>query len=103
MTSLVAAVCVALAALVQLAFVAAGASGGDLRSLPLLPLAMLAAWAAARGPDEAWAVLLPAPLVLGLASDERVGWFVLALTPTPLLAAALRGRRGGERKAVTLG
>ena len=103
MTGLVAAACVACAALLQLAIIASGAAAADLPGLPLLPLATIAAWAAARGPDEAWAGLLPAPVLLGLASDERVAWFVLALTPTPLLGAALRGNVGGEPRAAMLG
>jgi len=103
MTRLVAAAWVALATLLQLAIIASGPAVADLRSLPLLPLAALAAWAAARGPDEAWTGLLPAPLLLGLASDERAAWFLLALTPTPLLAAALRGRGRGEARAAKLG
>jgi hypothetical protein len=93
-TRLAAAACVTLAALAQLVL---AASVGDVRGLPLVPLAVLAAWAVARSPIEAWAGLLPAPLLLGLASDERVGWFVLALAPTPLLAAALRGHHGAPR------
>lgn len=99
MTKLLAGTCVAIAALGQLALTASGGAG-DPRGLPLLPLAVLAAWSAARGPGEAWAGLLPAPLLLGLASDERVGWFLLALLPTPLLAAALRGSHSAWRSIV---
>jgi hypothetical protein len=57
---------------------------------PMLPIALLAAWIAVRGPAEAWAVLLIVPATLGAASEERVGWFILALLPTALAAIALR-------------
>lgn len=95
--ALVCGVSVALAALAQLGLVASVAGDVDVRALPVLPLAALAAWTAARGPLEAWAGLLPAPLLLGLTSDERVGWFVLALAPTPLIAAALGRGPGAPR------
>jgi hypothetical protein len=59
----------------------------DPLAAPVLPVALIAAWAAARRPEEAWpAILLPA-VVLGVASEERVGWFLVALLPAPLLAA----------------
>jgi hypothetical protein len=94
----VCALSVALAALLQLGLTASTGGGLDARALPVLPLAALAAWAAARGAAEAWAGLLPAPIVLGLASSERVGWFLLALALTPLLASAFRGQ-GDARDA----
>ncbi len=49
---------------------------------PLLPVALLAAWGALRGPDELWPALLLAPLPLALMSEERLGWFLVALLPT---------------------
>ena len=52
---------------------------------PLLPVAVLAAWGAMRGPDEVWPALLLAPLPLGVVSEERAGWFLLALLPTAAL------------------
>ncbi|MSP22710.1 MAG: hypothetical protein EXR66_06800 [Dehalococcoidia bacterium] len=88
---------VALASLAQLGLVASVSGSVDACALPLLPLAALAAWAAVRGPVEAWAGLLPAPLLLGLTSDERVGWFIIALAPTPLIAVALRGPHNAAR------
>jgi hypothetical protein len=84
---------VALAALAQLALAAAGYTQG----VPLAPLAVLAAWAVVRNPFEAWSGLLPAPLLLGLASDDRAGWVLIALAPTPLIAAALQARHSAIR------
>jgi hypothetical protein len=62
----------------------------DPAGAPLLPVAVIAAWGAGRGPDELWPALLVAPLPLALASEERLGWFLLALLPTaaPLLQPA---------------
>lgn len=69
---------------------------------PMLPIALLAAWIAVRGPSEAWAVLLIVPAALGAASEERVGWFVLALLPTAFAAIALRpGAHPSRRSFVT--
>lgn len=65
----------------------------DPLAAPVLPVALIAAWAATRGGGEEgcheiWpTVLLPA-IVMGVASEERVGWFLLALLPAPALAAA---------------
>ena len=52
---------------------------------PLLPVALVAAWGTMRDPDEVWPALLLAPLPLGVASEERLGWFLLALLPTAAL------------------
>lgn len=85
---------VALAALALLAsLLQAGALPAlffDPSAAPLLPVALLAAWGALRGPDELWPALLVAPLPLALLSEERLGWFLLALLPT---AAMLVHRR----------
>ena len=68
---------------------------------PLLPVALLAAWIAVRGPSEAWAAVLVAPIALGAASEERVGWFLLALLPTALVATLLpRGKQPSARTFV---
>ncbi|MPZ99357.1 MAG: hypothetical protein GEU80_08470 [Dehalococcoidia bacterium] len=56
---------------------------------PLLPVALVAGWCLVRGPAEAWPTLLLAPALLGVLSEERVGWFVLALLPTAAVAVAL--------------
>lgn len=56
---------------------------------PLLPVALVAGWCLVRGPSEAWPTLLLAPVLLGVLSEERVGWFVLALLPTAVAAVVL--------------
>lgn len=62
---------------------------GDPRAAPLIPLAVVAGWSAARGFGLVAPVLLGAALVLGVASEDRAGWFVLAIAPaTALLAVA---------------
>lgn len=54
---------------------------------PVLPAILVGAWAAVRRPEETWpAILLPA-IVLGAMSEQRVGWFLLALLPAPLIAS----------------
>lgn len=80
----------------------------DPLAAPVLPVALVTAWAAMRRPEETWpAILLPA-FVLGVASEERVGWFLLALLPAPLVASfAVRRFRpkvtGFWRRALTAG
>ena len=80
----------------------------DPLAAPVLPVALVTAWAAMRRPEETWpAILLPA-VVLGVASEERIGWFLIALLPAPLVAAfAVRRFRpkvtGFWRRALTAG
>ncbi len=92
MIAVLAVVLVAASALVQMAMEASiGASTG----VPLLPIATLGAWARVRPSFEAWVAIPPAALLLGIASDERTGWVLLALLPAPLLASfAPRGGVG---------
>ncbi len=52
---------------------------------PLLPVALIAAWGTMRAADEVWPALLLAPIPLAVASEERLGWFLLALLPTAAL------------------
>jgi len=78
-------------AFLQLGAIPALFPGG---AAPLLPIALITAWAAARDPDGTWPVLLIVPVILGVASQERVGWFMLALLPTAALALA--AGRGGR-------
>ena len=83
----------------------------DPLAAPVLPAALIAAWAVTRGGAEdgcveIWpAVLLPA-VVLGAASEERVGWFLLALLPAPALAAygsrRIRPRATGFSRRVSI-
>lgn len=63
---------------------------------PLLPVAVIAAWATLRGEGDAWPALLIAAIVLGVASQLRVGWFLLALLPTSALCAIVVRQAGGR-------
>ncbi len=70
----------------------------DPLAAPVIPVALVAAWGAVRRPDETWvAILLPA-VVLGVASEERVGWFLLALLPAPAIATLVA--RQSDRNVV---
>ena len=85
------------AALVQLGVVPAFFL--DAAAVPLLPVALIAAWSAVRDPDETWPVLLVAPAALGVASQDRVGAFLLALLPAAALVAVAGRLRGVRRLA----
>lgn len=61
---------------------------GDPRAAPLIPLAVLAGWSAARGFGEVAPGLLAAAIVLGVASEDHAGWFVVAMLPAAVLLAA---------------
>lgn len=63
---------------------------GASTTLPLFVVGVLAAWAIARDPAESALAAIPSAILLGTASEQPVGWFLLALTPTPLAAAAAR-------------
>ncbi len=78
----------AVAALLQLAAVPSLFVDGA--AAPLLPVALISAWAAARDGNETWPVLLVVPVMLGVVSEERVGWFMLALLPSAALALFTR-------------
>ena len=84
----------ALAALLQLAAVPWLFVDGAVA--PLLPVALISAWAAARDADETWPVLLVVPVTLGVVSQERVGWFMLALLPSAALASCTWQRDGAS-------
>ena len=66
---------------------AAPALFAEPRTAPLLPVAVVAGWSAARGLGEAAPALLGAAVVLGAASEERAGWFLLAMLPAAALIA----------------
>ncbi|MFA7296531.1 MAG: hypothetical protein WC211_05005 [Dehalococcoidia bacterium] len=94
MTRLLVALIAGVLALVEVSVAAGSASA-------VLPLALIACWGVLRGVDE---VVLAAPtvaLALGVTSEERVGWFLLALIPL-LIALVLveRGRQRGRSAAV---
>jgi hypothetical protein len=90
----------AVAALLQLAAVPSLFADGAVA--PLLPVALISAWAAARDGNETWPVLLVVPVALGVVSEERVGWFMLALLPSAALASFMRQTDGvsGVRRFV---
>ena len=75
----------AFAALAQIG--TAPAWAGQPLAAPVLPLAVVAGWASVRGPGEAAAAAIAAALALGAASEERAGWFLLAMLPAAALAA----------------
>ena len=55
----------------------------------------MAGWSAARGLGEAAPALLGAAVVLGAASEERAGWFLLAMLPAAALIAGAGAARPG--------
>ena len=61
---------------------------------PALPIAAIAAWGTLRGMPETAPAFLLSAIALGVASEERVGWFVLALLPTVVFVTVLSQRRG---------
>lgn len=61
-------------------------------SAAVLPLALIAAWGVVRGADEVMLALPAAAIPLGVMSEERVGWFIVAALP--LLVALLLINRG---------
>ena len=67
---------------------------------PLLPVALVAAWSVNRSDNEAWPALLPVALLLGVASTERVGWFLVALLPVALLGAAIAQAPAREERGL---
>ncbi len=58
----------------------------DPLAAPVLPLVVIAAWAVMRDARETWPALILPAVVLGAASEERVGWFLLAMLPGPVIA-----------------
>ena len=69
-------------------------------AMPLLPVAFAAAWSVNRSEDEVWPALLPAALLLGVVSTQRVGWFLVALLPVALLGAVSAQARAGEARGL---
>jgi hypothetical protein len=64
---------------------------------PVLPVAVVTGWAVIRGVDETWPALVLPAVLLGVVSEERVGWFLIALLPGPALAALLVARMEPQR------
>lgn len=57
---------------------------------PLLPIALVAAWGLTRSPSETAPSVVLAAVILGVTSEDRVGWYLLALIPTAALLVAAR-------------
>ena len=57
---------------------------------PLLPVALIAAWGTARDPIEIVPALFVTATGLGAVSTEQVGWFLIALLPTAVIAITIR-------------
>ncbi len=57
--------------------------------VPPVSIALIAGWCAMRTADATWPVLLITPLMAGALSEERTGWFLLALLPAAILGAVL--------------
>jgi hypothetical protein len=68
----------------------------DSWSTPLLPVALVAAWGINRSTDQVWLALLPAALLPGIVSTQRIGWFLVALLPVALAGAALTRSQANE-------
>ncbi len=57
---------------------------------PLLPIALFAAWGLTRDPSEVAPGIVLAAVIMGVSSEDRIGWFLLALIPTAALLVAAR-------------
>ncbi len=57
---------------------------------PLLPVALIAAWGTARDPIEIVPALFVTATGFGSVSTEQVGWFLIALLPTAVVAITVR-------------
>ncbi len=64
---------------------------------PVLPLIVIAGWGAARGLGETVPAAALAAIVLGVSSEERAGWFLLAMLPTAALLLPASALRHWER------
>lgn len=60
----------------------------DPLAAPVLPVALIAGWAVMRRVEETWPALILPAIVLGATSEERAGWFLIALLPAPVFAIA---------------
>lgn len=69
--------------------------------LPVLPLALIACWGVLRRAHEVLPAALAVAVPLGVTSEERLGWFILAMLPLLLaLALAECGRQRGRGAAI---
>ncbi|MCC6237767.1 MAG: hypothetical protein IT299_09355 [Dehalococcoidia bacterium] len=67
-------------------------------ALPVLPVALVTTWAVVRHPIEPAVALPPVAWILGVASEQAVGWLLIALVPALLLGIA--GRALGSAHAI---
>lgn len=75
---------------------------GSHEAIPLLPIALVAAWAVVRDPVEPALALPPVAWVLGVASEQPIGWLLLALVPALVLGAAVRALGRSHAIAATV-
>jgi hypothetical protein len=87
-TRLLVALLAAVLALVE-ASIAPGAA------VAVLPLTLIACWGVLRGADEVMAAALAMAVPLGVLSEARLGWFILALLP--LLLTLVMVPHGAQR------
>ena len=95
MTWVVSALLGAAAALLQLGLVPLLFPGPA--AAPVLPVALVAAWLARGDAADLAPGLLLMAAALGVASEERVGWLLVAMLPTGALVLALELRRDVPR------
>lgn len=85
MTTVLVALLAGLATVVQIAIVPSFAPWAA--PAAVLPVALIAAWGVLRGAGEVLPALPAVAIPLGVTSEERIGWFVIAALP--LLVALL--------------
>ena len=66
----------------------------DPLAAPVLPVALIAGWAVMRDVRETWPALILPAVVLGVTSEERVGWFLLSMLPARRSRCWRLGRSG---------
>ena len=64
---------------------------------PIFPLVIIAGWGAMRGLGEIVPGAALAAIALGVASEERTGWFLFAMLPTVLLILPALALRPSQR------
>lgn len=67
-------------------------------STALLPLTVLAAWGVVRRADEVITAIPAVAVPLGISSEERVGWYLLACVPFALALVALSTIEGRTQR-----
>lgn len=93
MTRIIIAIVAGLAAIAEIALAPVLAPWAA--TTAVAPLALIAAWGVVRGASEVMPASAAVAIPLGVVSEERVGWFVIAALP--LLVALLFVARSEER------